>query len=173
MRKIINNRFRIFVLLVAIAFSINACSNANAPETISEDDIIQAINEFSRSNNVRIPESYNKLWASGLKYDIPYLTWKSIQNSGDRYLVDWSKINYFDSYQETISLNEESYNCGIITHKVNNNENWAALRIFYFLDSSGKLIDLRDNWSRELSPVPDKAKVNLKHYLIEAVQNYN
>ena len=38
----------------------------------------------------------------------------------------------------------------------------ASLGIMYLSDSNEKLINMRDNWSRELSLVPERAKETLK-----------
>ncbi len=38
----------------------------------------------------------------------------------------------------------------------------ASLGIMYLSDSNEKVINMRDNWSRELSIVPERAKETLK-----------
>ena len=129
-----------------------------ASETITERAILNSIKEF---NYNQIPLSFGRLWMSEVSDDIPYNVWKSIKSSGDRHHVNWSSLTFYDSYQETVSMNGKSYKCGVLILKINNGK-YASLGIMYLSDSNGKVINMRDNWSRELSLVPERAKETLK-----------
>lgn len=166
MRKgMLNCKFRIVVLFFAIAL----CISANAAETNSERNIRNSINEFSYT---QMPLSFGKLWATNINNNVPYNVWKTIKSSGDIYRVVWSDITFFDSYQETLYHNGRSYKCGIIILKVNNGE-YASLGLIYLLDSNGKVINMRDNWSKELSTVPARAKDSLKSLVNRWLSNHN
>lgn len=127
-------------------------------ETITERTILNSIKEF---NYNQMPLSFGRLWITGVSNDTPYGIWKSIKSSGDRYSVKWSNLTFYDSYQETVSINGKLYKCGVLILKINNGE-YASLGIMYLSDSNGKIVNMRDNWSRELSPVPEKAKESLR-----------
>lgn len=129
-----------------------------AAETITERTILNSIKEFSHN---QMPLSFSRLWITEVGNDTPYEIWKSIKSSGDRHSINWSNLTFYDSYQETVSINGKLYKCGVLILKINNGE-YASLGIMYLSDSNGKIVNMRDNWSRELSPVPEKAKETLR-----------
>lgn len=151
--KLLNLKFRVFVLLV-----LYACS-ADASETVTERSILNSIKEFGFA---QMPLSFGKLWIVGIDNSIPYSVWQSIKATGDRYNVDWASLSFYDSYQKTIVRNGKSYKYGIVMFKVNKGD-CLALSIFYLTDYNGRIVNMRDNWSRELSGgVLERAKDVLK-----------
>ncbi len=154
--KLSNLKFRIIILFIVFLYGYGA----NASETVTERAILNSIKEFSYT---QMPLSFGKLWVAEVDNNTPYNVWQSIKSSGDRYYVNWSGISFYDSYQETILRNGRSYKCGIIILKLNVNKgDYSALGIFYLADSKGRIVNMRDNWSRELSDVPAKAKDSLR-----------
>lgn len=133
--------------------------NANAAETITERNLLNSIKEFSHAN---MPLSFGKLWATEVDNDIPYDIWRSIKISGDRCNVNWTTLSFHDSYHKTIKYKEKSYLCGIVIFKVNVGD-YSSLGCFYLSDSNGAIVNMRDNWSRELSnDIPVRAKESLE-----------
>lgn len=134
--------------------------DASATETLTERNIINSIKKF---NTLGMPSSFSKLWAMGVDNNTRYNVWQSIKSSGDRHYVNWSGISFYDSYQETIFRNGKKYKCGVMMLKLKVNQgDYSALGIFYLTDINGQIINMRDNWSRELGDVPVKAKESLK-----------
>ena len=145
--------------LIVSVFSLLLGGSIYASETITERTILNSIKEF---NYNQMPLSFGKLWTTGIGNDTPYGIWKSIKNSGDRHSINWSNLTFYDSYQETVSMNGVLYKCGVLILKINNGE-YASLGIMYLSDSNGRIVNMRDNWSRELNPVPEKAKESLRN----------
>lgn len=154
--KLSYTRLRIIVSAALLLLGISVY----AAETITERTILNSIREF---NYNQMPLSFGRLWITGVGNDTPYGVWKSIKSSGDRYSVKWPNLTFYDLYQEIISINGKLYKCGVLILKINNGE-YASLGIMYLSDSNGKIVNMRDNWSRELSPVPEKGKRNIKKF---------
>lgn len=153
--KMSYTRFRIIISVVLLMLG----GSVYASETITERTILNSIREF---NYNQMPLSFGRLWITGVGNDTPYGVWESIKSSGDRYSVKWSNLTFYDSYQETVSINGKLYKCGVLILKINNGE-YASLGIMYLSNSNGKIVNMRDNWSRELNPVPEKAKETLRN----------
>ncbi len=152
----IMRHIRIRIIIGAIMLLSGHC--AYASETITERAILNSVKEFS---SAQMPMSFRRLWITGSNNDVPYSVWQSIKKSGDRYSVNWLNLTFHDSYRETICRNGILYKCGVIILKINNGE-YASLAILYCTDSNEKVINMRDNWSRELSIVPQRAKDALR-----------
>lgn len=148
---------KVWILLI-LAIAILLGHSAYTFEMIMERTILNSVKEF---NSIQMPLSFKRLWAHEVNDDIPYNAWQSIKNAGDRYCVNWSNLSFYDSYQETISRNGILYKCGVIIFKINNGE-YASLAIMYLAYSNGEVINMRDNWSRELRIVPERAKDSLR-----------
>lgn len=139
------------VLLACVGLGIYSSYNSE-PKT--EEAIINSLKEFGYS---RMPASFKNLWSDHVDQNLAYNVWNDIKQAGNRYGIDWTSLEYFDSYHKTKKIDNETFTYGALLMSLNSSMDYESYLVWYIVDSSGKIVMLNDNWSRELKPINDRA----------------
>lgn len=155
------------VLLACVGLGIYSSYNSE-PKT--EDAIINSLKEFDRS---RMPASFKNLWSEHVDKNFVYNVWNDIKQAGNRYGIDWTSLEYYDSYHKTKKIDNETFTYGALLMSLNSSMDYESYLVWYIVDSSGKIVMLHDNWSRELKPINDRAIDSLNDMVDKFENNKN
>lgn len=151
----------VFLVLVMMFCGVDKILCA---ETKTERAIVNSIRQFGSSE---VPAEYANLWLNGSRNSTD--SWRSIKSSGTRYNMDWRLFRYFKSEQAAINRSGNAYNAGILVIDTGNSD-YCAWVIYYLTDSSGRLINIRDNVSRDLDVPMSKARESLNELIDRWIQ---
>lgn len=147
-----------WITMIAVGVVLLACVglgiyyNYNS-EPKTERAIINSLKEFGHS---KMPASFNNLWSDNIDRDVAFEMWKEIEQSGNRYGIDWTSLEYYDSYHKTKEIDNETFTYGALMMSFNSSSDYVSYLVWYIADSSGKIVVLNDNWSRQLITIDDK-----------------
>lgn len=147
-----------WITMIAVGVVLLACVglgiyyNYNS-EPKTERAIINSLKEFGHS---KMPASFNNLWSDNIDRDVAFEMWKEIEQSGNRYGIDWTSLEYYDSYHKTKEIDNETFTYGALMMSFNSSSDYVSYLVWYIADSSGKIVVLNDNWSRQLISIDDK-----------------